>query len=63
MAMKQPERKRCAVYTRKSTDENLDSAFNSLDAQYDACSSYVRSQAGMGWTLVGKRYDDIRLSP
>ena len=58
MAMKQTEQKRCAVYTRKSTDENLDSAFNSLDAQYDACSSYVRSQAGMGWTLVGKRYDD-----
>ncbi len=52
------EQKRCAVYTRKSTDENLDSAFNSLDAQFDACSSYIRSQMGQGWTLVDKHYDD-----
>ena len=52
------ETKRCAVYTRKSTDEGLDSAFNSLDAQYDACSAYVKSQVGMGWRLVEKKYDD-----
>ena len=51
--MRQPHtEKRCAVYTRKSTDEGLDSAFNSLDAQYDACSAYVKSQVGMGWRLV-----------
>ncbi len=56
--MQNAKTKRCAVYTRKSTDEGLDSAFNSLDAQYDACSAYVRSQIGMGWRLVEKKYDD-----
>lgn len=58
MAMKGTDLKRCAVYTRKSTDENLDTAYNSLEAQFDACSSYIRSQVGQGWTLVDKRYDD-----
>lgn len=52
------ETKRCAVYTRKSTDERLDAEFNSLDAQYDACASYIKSQIGMGWRLVEKKYDD-----
>ena len=57
--MRQPHtEKRCAVYTRKSTDERLDEEFNSLDAQFDACSSYIRSQVGMGWRPVDKRYDD-----
>ena len=56
--MQNTETKWCAVYTRKSTDEGLDSAFNSLDAQYDACSAYVKSQVGMGWRLVDKKYDD-----
>ncbi len=56
--MQNAKTKWCAVYTRKSTDEGLDSAFNSLDAQYDACSAYVRSQMGMGWRLVEKKYDD-----
>ena len=56
--MQNTETKWCAVYTRKSTDEGLDSAFNSLDAQYDACSAYVKSQVGMGWRLVEKKYDD-----
>ena len=56
------EMKRCAVYTRKSTDERLDAEFNSLDAQYDACSAYIKSQVGMGWRLVDKKYDDIRPS-
>jgi hypothetical protein len=50
--MQNTETKWCAVYTRKSTDEGLDSAFNSLDAQYDACSAYVKSQVGMGWRLM-----------
>ncbi len=49
---------RCAVYTRKSTDEGLDQGFNSLDAQWEACSAYIKSQAGEGWSLVQKRYDD-----
>jgi DNA invertase Pin-like site-specific DNA recombinase len=49
---------RCAVYCRKSTDEGLDQAFNSLDAQYEACASYVASQRHEGWTLNDARYDD-----
>jgi DNA invertase Pin-like site-specific DNA recombinase len=49
---------RCAIYTRVSTDAGLDQAFNSLDAQYDACRAYIRSQAHAGWTLIKARYDD-----
>jgi site-specific DNA recombinase len=49
---------RCAVYTRKSTEHNLDLAFTSLDAQREACEAYITSQAGEGWRLVGDRYDD-----
>ncbi|MBI1187358.1 MAG: recombinase family protein [Alphaproteobacteria bacterium] len=49
---------RCAVYTRKSTDEGLDKEFNSLDAQRAACESYVASQRSEGWVLVHDRYDD-----
>ena len=49
---------RCAIYTRKSTEYNLDLAFNSLDAQREACDAYITSQAGEGWRLVGDRYDD-----
>jgi DNA invertase Pin-like site-specific DNA recombinase len=51
-------KRRCAVYTRKSTDEGLDMAFNSLDAQRDACEAYIASQRGEGWVLVADRYDD-----
>ena len=51
---------RCAVYTRKSTEHNLDLAFTSLDAQREACEAYIRSQAGEGWRLVP--YDDGGLS-
>ena len=40
---------RCAVYTRKSTEEGLEQEFNSLDAQREAGEAYVRSQAGLGW--------------
>jgi CRP-like cAMP-binding protein len=43
---------RCAIYTRVSTDQGLDQEFNSLDAQYDASSAYIRSQAHAGWTLI-----------
>jgi site-specific DNA recombinase len=49
---------RCAIYTRVSTDHGLDQEFNSLDAQYDAASAYVKSQAHAGWTLIKSRYDD-----
>ena len=54
-----PARKlRCAVYTRKSSEEGLDMDFNSLDAQREACEAYVNSQRGQGWILVPDRYDD-----
>jgi predicted site-specific integrase-resolvase len=49
---------RCAIYTRVSTDQGLDQDFNSLDAQYEACSAYIKSQAHAGWTLTRARYDD-----
>jgi len=49
---------RCAIYTRKSTDEGLDQSFNSLDAQREACAAYVLSQAGEGWTALKDIYDD-----
>jgi site-specific DNA recombinase len=49
---------RCAIYTRVSTDHGLDQKFNSLDAQYDAASAYIKSQAHAGWTLIRSRYDD-----
>jgi len=49
---------RCAIYTRVSTDQGLEQEFNSLDAQYDASSAYIKSQAHAGWTLVKARYDD-----
>jgi len=49
---------RCAIYTRKSTDENLDSEFNSLDAQREAAEAYVASQRHEGWVAVADRYDD-----
>jgi site-specific DNA recombinase len=51
-------KRRCAVYTRKSTEEGLDQAFNSLDAQRDACEAFVASQRAEGWALVPDRYDD-----
>lgn len=50
--------KRCAIYTRKSTDEGLDKDFNSLEAQFDACSAYIKSQASHGWQLINRHYDD-----
>ncbi len=49
---------RCAVYTRKSTEEGLEQAFNSLDAQREACVAYIESQRHEGWTLVPEYYDD-----
>ncbi|MCV0387587.1 MAG: recombinase family protein [Nitrobacter sp.] len=49
---------RCAVYTRKSSEEGLEMEFNSLDAQREACEAYVASQRAEGWLLVPDRYDD-----
>jgi site-specific DNA recombinase len=49
---------RCAIYTRVSTEHGLDQDFNSLDAQYEAASAYIKSQAHAGWTLIRSRYDD-----
>jgi site-specific DNA recombinase len=49
---------RCAIYTRKSTEEGLDQDFNSLDAQREAGEAYVKSQKHLGWTLVATHYDD-----
>ena len=49
---------RCAVYTRKSTDEGLDKEFNTLDAQREACEAFVASQRAEGWVLVRNHYDD-----
>ena len=53
-----PAPKRCAVYTRKSSDEGLEQQFNSLDAQREAGEAYVKSQASEGWKLLTDRYDD-----
>jgi site-specific DNA recombinase len=49
---------RCAIYTRKSTEEGLEMEFNSLDAQREACEAYIMSQRAEGWLLVSDRYDD-----
>lgn len=54
--------RRCAVYTRKSSDEGLEQSFNSLDAQREACEAYIASQKHEGWTLVPTAYDDGGLS-
>jgi len=53
---------RCAIYTRKSTEHNLDLEFNSLDAQREACEAYIKSQAHEGWRLVPDHFDDGGLS-
>jgi site-specific DNA recombinase len=49
---------RCAVYTRKSSEEGLDMDFNSLDAQWESCEAYIASQRAEGWVLIPDRYDD-----
>ena len=49
---------RCAIYTRKSTEEGLEQAFNSLDAQREACEAYILSQKHEGWTTLPRAYDD-----
>ena len=51
-------RKRCAIYTRKSSEEGLDQVFNSLEAQCEACDAYIHSQRHEGWIPARTRYDD-----
>ncbi len=53
---------RCAIYTRKSSEEGLEQDFNSLDAQREACAAYIASQRHEGWVLVKERYDDGGIS-
>src|SRR5271154_4486762 len=57
-----PQSLRCAIYTRKSSEEGLEQDFNSLHAQREACESFIRSQQGEGWRLVKTHYDDGGLS-
>src|SRR5271154_6759788 len=58
MEPSKPKTRRCAIYTRKSSEEGLEQDFNSLHAQREACESYIRSQQGEGWQLVKTHYDD-----
>ena len=53
---------RCAVYTRKSSEEGLEQEFNSLHAQREACEAYIASQRSEGWVLVRDQYDDGGIS-
>ena len=56
--MSTPSRIRCAIYTRKSSEEGLEQSFNSLDAQREACEAYIVSQRHEGWQLIPTQYDD-----
>ena len=51
-------RLRCAIYTRKSSEEGLEQDFNSLHAQREACEAYIKSQVGEGWVALPQAYDD-----
>lgn len=55
---KSPTQIRCAIYTRKSTEEGLEQEFNSLDAQRDSAENFIASQKHAGWVCVQERYDD-----
>jgi len=56
--IKPPTRVRCAIYTRKSTEEGLDQEFSSLDAQRESAQAYIKSQAHAGWVCHSEQYDD-----
>ena len=62
MAANERKLLRCAVYTRKSSEQGLEQDFNSLDAQREAAEAYIKSQAHEGWRLIKTRYDDGGLS-
>lgn len=53
---------RCAIYTRKSSEEGLNQKFNSLDAQREACEAFVASQKAEGWVALPAHYDDGGMS-
>ena len=55
-------RVRCAIYTRKSSEDGLEQDFNSLDAQREACAAFIASQKAEGWVLLPEHYDDGGLS-
>ena len=54
--------RRCAIYTRKSSEEGLEQSFNSLDAQREACEAYIASQRHEGWRVLPTAYDDGGIS-
>ena len=56
--MSTPPKLKCAIYTRRSSDEGLAQDFNSLYAQREACEAYITSQASLGWKALSKHYDD-----
>ncbi len=58
MNKQSPSRKRCAIYTRKSSEEGLEQSFNSLDAQREACESFIKSQQHEGWSPLPTQYND-----
>ena len=60
--MKNITQLRCAIYTRKSSEEGLDQSFNSLDAQREACFAFITSQASLGWMPLPSVYDDGGIS-
>src|SRR6516165_6200949 len=62
MEQSKPKARRCAVYTRKSSEEGLEQNFNSLHAQREACEAFVKSQTSEGWKLIKTAYDDGGLS-
>jgi DNA invertase Pin-like site-specific DNA recombinase len=62
MTPKRPRRQRCAIYTRKSSEEGLEQEFNSLHAQRESCEAYITSQRSEGWTLLRDQYDDGGIS-
>src|SRR5437762_7127705 len=62
MARSETPKRRCAIYTRKSSEEGLEQEFNSLHAQREACEAYIKSQRHEGWTCLAPHYDDGGLS-
>ncbi len=60
--MERSKLRRCAIYTRKSSEEGLEQDFNSLHAQREACEAFIKRQAGEGWRLIKTAYDDGGLS-
>ena len=50
---------RCAIYVRKSNDDGLEKDFNTLEAQYEACHNYIKSQIHQGWVLTDDKYEDV----